>query len=201
MKTIVKWSARNAAKVILLPLFLFYEAWAWMIRDEQPFCTLAQAFSLLPGKVGEYLRREFYVHVLADCATDCCISFGTLFTHPTAVVGRGTYIGARCMIGTVTIGDHVLIGSNVDILSGRHQHGTENANAPIGEQDRKFERIHIGDNSWIGNSAVVMADVGKGCVVGAGSVVVKPVEDYSVVAGNPAKLIRKREPMPLAKSA
>jgi len=201
MKAIVKHLARYAAKLALLPLFLAYDVWVLVTRSEQLFCTLAQVLSLLPGRIGEYLRREFYVHTLESCATDCGISFGTLFTHPTARVGKRTYIGARCMIGASIIGNHVLIGSNVDILSGRRQHGIEDANALIGEQERRFELIQIGDNSWIGNSAVVMADVGRGCVVGAGSVVVKPVEDYSVVAGNPAKLIRKREPVPLAKTA
>lgn len=201
MKTILKTLARLLAKLLLLPVFVVYDLWHGVTAGEQVFCAASQAFSLLPGKAGEYLRREFYVHALESCATDCCISFGTLFSHATTRVGKGTYIGANCMIGTAAIGEHVLIGSNVDILSGRRQHGIEDSETLIGEQERRFQRIEIGDNSWIGNSAVIMADVGKGCVVGAGTVVVKPVEDYSVVAGNPAKLIRKRCPVPLAKTA
>ena len=41
-------------------------------------------------------------------------------------------------------------------------------------------------------SSVIMDDIGKGCIIGAGSVVTQPVDDYSIVAGNPAKIIRKR---------
>ena len=50
----------------------------------------------------------------------------------------------------------------------------------------------IGQDTWVGNGAIIMASVGRKCVVGAGSVVTHDVEDLSVVAGNPARLIRKR---------
>ncbi|MCP5007919.1 MAG: acyltransferase, partial [Planctomycetes bacterium] len=55
-----------------------------------------------------------------------------------------------------------------------------------------FEKISIGEDTWIGNGSVVMANIGKKCIVGAGSVVTKDVEEYSIVAGNPAKLLKKR---------
>jgi acetyltransferase-like isoleucine patch superfamily enzyme len=51
---------------------------------------------------------------------------------------------------------------------------------------KTFTRIRIGRNAWIGNSAVVMADVGDNGVIGAGSVVVKPIPADSVAVGNPA---------------
>jgi virginiamycin A acetyltransferase len=60
-----------------------------------------------------------------------------------------------------------------------------------------IETIRIGANSWIENAAVVMANVGAHWVVGAGSVAVSDMPDWSVVAGNPARILRVRtiEPM------
>jgi acetyltransferase-like isoleucine patch superfamily enzyme len=63
---------------------------------------------------------------------------------------------------------------------------------PIQEQGGEYPKVCIGEDTWIGNSAVVLGNAGKKCVIGAGSVAVEDVEDLSIVAGNPARLIRKR---------
>jgi acetyltransferase-like isoleucine patch superfamily enzyme len=94
------------------------------------------------------------------------------------------------------IEDDVAIGSNVDILSGRHQHGFSDLGRPVRDQGGVFQAIRIGRNAWIGNSAVVMADVGDDCVIGAGSVVVRAIPARSVAAGNPATVKRSRDEMP-----
>jgi acetyltransferase-like isoleucine patch superfamily enzyme len=60
----------------------------------------------------------------------------------------------------------------------------------VQRQEGAFARVTVGANCWLGNSAVVMADVGDGSVVGAGSVVVKPVPPGCVAAGNPAAVKR-----------
>lgn len=96
------------------------------------------------------------------------------------------------MIGKAEIGRNVLIGSYVDILSGKHQHSIDLLDIPIKYQKGEFKKIKIGEDTWIGNHSVVMNDIGKGCIIGAGSVVTQPIDDYSVVAGNPAKIIKKR---------
>ncbi len=84
------------------------------------------------------------------------------------------------------IGDDVLIGSNVDILSGRHQHHSDDPDRPRCEQGGTFTKVRIGRDAWIGNSAVIMADVGEHSVIGAGSVLVKPIPPQTVAVGNPA---------------
>jgi len=64
---------------------------------------------------------------------------------------------------------------------------------PIHKQGITTAPIKVGDESWIGANAVVVAgiEIGKHCIVAAGSVVTKNVESFSVVAGNPAKVIKK----------
>ena len=85
----------------------------------------------------------------------------------------------------------VTVGSNVDLLSGRRQHGFAKSHVPVQQQAGRYERIRIGANSWIGNSSVIMADIGEQSVIGAGSVVVKPIERDSVAVGNPAAIVPK----------
>ena len=191
MKQLIKKVVSAVCFIIVIPFYILYKLESFIIRTEQPFCGMSQFFSLIPGLIGEYLRREFYKLSLQKCSDDCCISFGTIFSHRTSEIGKGVYIGAYCTIGNVSLGENVLLGSNVDILSGRRQHSFKDLGLPIKEQDRKFEKVTIGEDTWIGNGAIIMASVGKKCVIGAGSVVVKEVEDYSIAAGNPAEITRR----------
>jgi acetyltransferase-like isoleucine patch superfamily enzyme len=128
------------------------------------------------------------------------LSFGTVFSHHTAGLGRRVYAGVYCCFGDVQIGDDVLIGSHVSIINGGSQHGTERIDVPIREQPGEWPRITIGRDSWIGDRALVLANVGERCVIGAGSVVTRPVPDFAVAIGSPARVIRYRtqspEPLP-----
>jgi acetyltransferase-like isoleucine patch superfamily enzyme len=120
----------------------------------------------------------------------CCLRNG-VNSYPTTTVGKNVYIGCHSLIGRCHIGDNVQIGSRVSILSGRRQHSfheSDNTNF----EEKSFSEILIGENSWVGEAAVVMADLGNGCGVGAGSVVVHPVAEGTIVAGNPARQIGVR---------
>lgn len=94
--------------------------------------------------------------------------------------------------GGVTIGDRTLVGYDAKILSRNHI-------IPVG-RDQIFGSGHssglvrIGSDVWLGANVIVLPgrSIGDGAVVGAGSVVTKDVLPYSVVAGNPVKLIRMR---------
>ncbi|WP_161602540.1 acyltransferase [Tautonia marina] len=129
---------------------------------------------------------------LDHCSWDVGFGFGTILAHREVRVGRRVSCGSYCTIGMAVFEDDVMLGSNVDLLSGRRQHHTDDTDRPIQDQGGTFTPVRIGRNSWIGNSAVVMADVGSDAVVGAGSVVVKPVPSMVVAAGNPAQVIRQR---------
>ncbi len=181
-----------AGVVVLLPLWLpalVERRCGW---SDGWFAGCAELLSLVPGKLGIFLRRSFYRMTLDRCAADASIGFGSLFTHPDAEIHSRVYVGLRCTIGKAVLESDVTIGSNVDILSGRRQHGFDDGGVPIQNQVGEFKQIRAGRNSWIGNSAVVMADVGTDCVIGAGSVVVKPVPARSVSVGNPSEVIKTR---------
>lgn len=152
--------------------------------------TLSQFFSLFPGMMGFWLRRAYHVMVLESCAMDIGIEFGTFFSKTSVVLEEEVSIGARCIIGSCHIGRGTLLGSNIDVLSGRHQHNITGNKSSGGI----YQKVVIGKNVWIGNQSIIMNNVGHNSVIGAGSVVVHEIPDYSVAVGNPASVKKKIAP-------
>ncbi|CAM3342165.1 Galactoside O-acetyltransferase [Aequorivita lipolytica] len=113
--------------------------------------------------------------------------------------GIGISIGYNCRINEnvfiqkATIGNNVLIAPNVSILSTSHLH--ENTEIPIVLQgDTLPNPPFIADNVWIGRNVVIMPGIkiGEGSIIGAGAIVTKNVEPFSIMGGVPAKLIKSR---------
>jgi acetyltransferase-like isoleucine patch superfamily enzyme len=98
-------------------------------------------------------------------------------------------MGAYCVIGHARIGDEVMMASRVSIPSGKRQHLDEAGRLSPGTT--RFDTVVVGSRSWVGEGAIIMADVGRACVVSAGAVVGKPVPDGCLVGGNPARVIRE----------
>jgi acetyltransferase-like isoleucine patch superfamily enzyme len=192
MKKLLKALCDGLALLLMLPLALLYWLACLLLGPRRAFPGWSQGMSLIPGLLGVYLRRGFYRLVLRRCGADCCLSFGVIFSHPTVEIGRSVYVGAFCCIGDVTLEDDVLIGSHVSIANGGAQHGIERLDVPIREQPGQWPRVTIGRDSWIGDRAVVLADVGEHCVIGAGSVVPKPIPDFAIALGVPARVVRYR---------
>ena len=192
MKRTLKIIANSLAIGLVLPLVLFYKLGILALGAAKAFPGWSQAFGLMPGLTGAYLRRAFYKLVLPRCGEDSFISFGTTFSHATAEVGSRVYVGIGCCLGDVTLEDDVLLGSHVSIMNGSAQHGIDRLDIPIREQPGVWPRIVIGADTWIGDRAIIMADVGKHCVIGAGSVVTKPIPDYAIAIGSPARVTRFR---------
>ncbi len=107
-------------------------------------------------------------------------------------IGKNFGIGVYTLIGYAHIGDKVAIGNKVSILSGGRQHNFDDPEVGILEKDGVYSFVTIGDNVFIGENSVVMANIGEKSIIGAGSVVVKDIPPYSVAVGNPAKVIKKR---------
>lgn len=192
MKDALKVVLNGVGALLALPFVVWSRIGLGLFGSEGPFSSSAQALALIPGAPGRFVRRGFYCLVLPSCAWDVSIHFGAILTHPTSRLGHRVWIGLYALVGTCTIGDDALIGSRVSILSGRRPHGFDDAERRIADQPGEFQELAIGADAWIGEGCVVMADVGARCVVGAGSVVVKPLPERAVAVGNPAREIKRR---------
>jgi len=190
LKAVLKKTVQLAALLLILPLLAIYLLLRPLSRQDELFATFAQILSLLPGTLGSYLRIAFYRQTMRNCEADCFIGFSTLFSQQGIEIASGVYIGPQCNIGLSAIGKDTLLGSGVHLLSGKNQHRFDDPSLPIREQGGQFEKITIGANCWIGNGAIIMACVGDGSVIGAGSVVIHDIPAGVIAAGNPAKVIK-----------
>ena len=172
-----------------------------------PFCLIET------GDIGKHTILGPYTHVMknsrigAHCRIEGCYIQGAKIGDSVSVwrnahlmfdaeIGDGTLIGHGCFIADgscvgkdcrlmlnvgigriTTIGDGVYIGPNVVLA---------NSN-----QDGALKPVLVGNNAWIGTNAVTTAgvNIGNDAVVGAGAVVTKDVEPYTIVVGNPARVV------------
>ncbi|MCB0061268.1 MAG: acyltransferase [Caldilineaceae bacterium] len=179
----------QAARLLTTPVWLAYQAQAKVLGRDFACIAVSQRAASWTGPLGIYLRRALYKQILAAMGEDVAIGMGTILTKPTIRFGNGVYLGSYCIIGDTYIGDNTLISDQVSIISGNHSMDPDRL---IKDQPEVYRTILIGEDCWVGNRAVVMAHLGNHCVVGAGSVVTKPVDDYMIVAGNPARPIGDR---------
>lgn len=192
MKKMFKWIGDTLASLLVLPAWIGYWVGAVFAGRERALRFWSEALALLPGTCGVYLRRAFYRYVLAECGRGVWIGFGSLLVSPKTRIGQNVYIGPYCSLGEVTLEDDVLISTGVSVINGPRQHGLDRLDVPIRQQPGVWQHVQIGRDSWIGERAVVMADVGAYCVIGAGAVVTRPIPDCAVAVGVPARVIRFR---------
>lgn len=198
-------SVKRTLKIIFLilamPLYLSFLALACIGKEDSAFQGFSQALSLIPGKLGTYLRAAFYRLACPDTSDEISVGFLSLLSHRNTTIKKGVYIGPQCNIGKCSIGENTLIGSGVHILSGAEQHHFDDLTKPIQEQGGSYIKVLIGEDCWIGNSSIVMASIENHSIVASGSVVTKSFQAGDVLAGNPASQRRNRYPKEQEKSA
>ena len=192
MRNAIKGLAHVVATVAAAPALLSYFLRRQLIGPDRALEGSAQALSLLPGLTGQYIRRAFLEHVLAHCDRSATVQSGVLFSQVGARLDANVYIGPGCHLGLVHLERDVLLGPCVHIPSGAATHGTLDPDRPIREQPGQRTLVRVGEGTWIASGAIVLADVGKHTVIGAGSVVTEPIPDYVIAAGVPARVIRSR---------
>ena len=152
------------------------------------FISLGQFLALFPGMIGSYLRAAYYFALLERCSWEIHVGFGSYFSHRAATLGANVAMGGYCIIGTASIGEGVMMASRVSIPSGKRQHVDATGKLC---STTTLERVSVGRNSWIGEGAIILADVGSSCIVSAGTVVTTKTPDGYLIAGNPGKLIKE----------
>ncbi|MBI2962868.1 MAG: acyltransferase [Deltaproteobacteria bacterium] len=186
--------ARTLARILLAPpalalLGLYRCGWI-------EFVTGSRLLALVPGAAGRWWRRVWYRRTLAGCGDDLEVDWMAAFRTPRAKVGHRVFVGTFCWIGWAEIGDDVMMGGHVTVLSGGRHHDFERLDVPMRQQPGELERIAIGADVWIGNGAIVLADVAPGTVVGAGAVVNRTFDPHAILAGIPARVIGSRAKPP-----
>src|SRR5690606_3331276 len=192
MRDALKAVVRAMATIVVAPALLSYCVKRLAIGPDRALEGSTQALAWLPGVPGTYLRGAFLARVLASFDRTASVHYGTILSQAGARIDANVYVGPDCHLGLVLLQRDVLIASGVQIPSGPDTHGTERVDIPIREQPARLRMVTIGEGSWVGSGAIVLADVGRHAVVAAGSVVTKPVPDYAIAAGVPARVIRDR---------
>lgn len=145
-------------------------------------------------KVGQKALRGFCGKLmLRECGKQVNIEQGAVFSSKVSL-GDYSGIGVNARInGTCSIGHHVMMGSDVVILT--RNHAFDRLDIPMMEQSFEEERpVLIGNDVWICDRVIILPgiQVGDGSILAAGAVVTRDVPPYAIVGGVPARIIRMR---------
>jgi galactoside O-acetyltransferase len=141
-----------------------------------------------PIKITDNISKSFGINF---CNVGNLVIGGKILIGENVTINQNVFIVGGPDRG-VTIGNNVLIGPNVVIRSSDHKFA--DPSVPIRNQGQSHGVIIIDDDVWLGANVVVTKNVriGRGSVIGAGSVVTKDIPEYSVAVGVPAKVVGTR---------
>ena len=125
---------------------------------------------------------------------------GSYISFATVSLGSHVYIGPKAYIrsthGNIYISNFAVLGPEVMIFGGNHIFNVVGKPLCMLHKNKKHidPTTYIGVDAWVGARAIIMpgVQIGDGAIIGAGSVVTKNVIPFSIVAGNPAKIIGRR---------
>jgi hypothetical protein len=158
-------------------------------ESERIFDGSKEMLAPVPGLPGQYMRTAFYASVCRAVSIDTCFRLGSIVSTCDVAIGAGSVIGDQSIIGRSEIGCDVMIASRVSIISDRYLHGHPSDRVRGVEVRRDTGPPSIGDECWLGENSVVMADLGPRCTVAAGAVVSRPAEAGTTLMGNPARKV------------
>lgn len=143
----------------------------------------------------EYIKLNNYVRIKQGARIECYNEFADKKLFPELSIGEKVIIGYNfsCLVADkVKIDKNTILASNVLITSENHGMNPE-IGIPYYEQTLSVGAVSIGEGCWIGEKVIILPNVniGKKCIVAAGSIITKDIPDYSIVAGIPAKVIKK----------
>lgn len=170
----------------------------WTKKDRIFYVLYAILAKRMPysrrGKVFKMCRGFFAKKIMKKVGKNVNIETGAIF-NPNVTIGDNSTIGVNCeVIGKATIGKNVLMGPEVVLYAQNHKF--KDKNMLICDQGYDKEKgVVIEDDVWIGRRVIILPGVTikKGTVIGAGAIVTKTFPEYSIIAGNPAKVIGNRK--------
>ena len=149
-----------------------------------------------------FLVMPFKKAMLRQCGKGVIIGKNATMTYQNVSIGDHVFIGRNaefiCSRAQIIIGDHVMFGPHVFMITGGHRTDIQGRYMDeIGNDEKRPEddrNIVLEGDNWIGANVTVLRGVtiGEGAVVAAGAVVTKDVPPYSIVGGVPAKVIKMR---------
>lgn len=157
---------------------------------------LPDSYAFLLGGVSNRLRISLVRHIFKKCGKISTINRRAYFgTGKEVEIGDYSGIGANCFLpNNIKIGNYVMMGPELFVPNGNHRFA--DISIPMNMQGFDLgEPTVIEDDCWIGRRCIITAGrrVAKGSIVATGAVLTKNFEEYSIVGGNPAKLIKKRK--------
>ncbi len=171
--------------------------WDLLDPDERKY-LLYYFIAQFPGLTGDFIRGRFVAKRVKSAGSGLIVQSGTRFRSienlslgNNVVIGYDNFIQA---LGGVSIGNHSMTAPGVKIWSVNHNY--RDKNKPVMKQGQTRSPVVIGCDVWIAANAFISPGVNlpDGCVVSSGAVVgVKDYKPYSIIAGNPARVIGFRE--------
>lgn len=147
------------------------------------------------GHISEKIKYHICKHIFKKCSKKVNIGKGARFGNGKNIeIGYNSSIGMNAKVpDNIIIGENVLMAPNVTILSSNHEF--KSTDIPIVKQGyRAYPPTIIKDDVWIGCNCIIMPGlvINKGSIIAAGTVLTKTFPEYSIVGGNPGKLIKSR---------
>lgn len=164
-------------------LALYYGIARWMPKTGHCF------------NIGGVLRRFLCKHIFKKCGRKVNVERGAFFGKGIDIeIGDYSGIGVNANIpGDTIIGNYVMMGPNVIIFP--HNHEFKDLDTPMMFQGRTTKvRTVIGDDVWIGQNVMITPGrhIAKGSIIAAGCVLSKDFPEYSVIGGNPSRILKSR---------
>ena len=156
---------------------------------------LPLSYSLFGGKISKKIRYTLVKHIFKKCGTNVNVERKADFGFGLDIeIGNNSGIGYKCKVpSNIIIGENVMMGPNCIILN--RNHSFDSKSIPMNQQGYKqCKPTIIEDDVWIGTNVIMTPSrhISKGSIVGAGCVLCKDFPEYSIIGGNPSKLIRFR---------
>jgi acetyltransferase-like isoleucine patch superfamily enzyme len=180
------------AYVLSRPAFIRYLLLKQAVGADYALVSIGQRAARWAGRGGNLMRSALLKSVGLEIDEEVSLSYGCLITSRQASFRSRSYVGPYSIIGAAELGRDTMVADHVTVLGGRRGHHVEMLETAMRDQGGTTEFITLGEDCWIGSHAVVMANVGAHAIVGAGSVVTRPIPAYAIAVGAPARVIRDR---------